>query len=215
MTSITTQTRPNIDPEVFREVYEKRMELYVKPERKPLIQNLVANQVASIKIINSILETIKSVDGISSFCTKPDISCRPRYNMEGGGIIYRTKDGYPHSVLTNSGIIRFGGGSGSLKDWKVLHDRITSMFGLIKIKSVISGIMGVNYTIDWFNITRSEFGNDLLNLSLTSDNIDHITPFKTRQEFISDLESKVIEAGTLVQVSDLVHSFAFRFNKSV
>jgi hypothetical protein len=223
MAAYIDNTRIQVNPEVFRNVYEKRMELHVTPERVPLIENLVANQIAGVKIINAILKIVKTVEGLDCHMKKPDLMCFPRYKMEGGGIIYRTRDGIPNSVLTKCGIIQFtsGWGGASDKNMKTLHDKLTAIFGLKKIKTVVSGLFGVNYTTEWFNITTvdfdddTQFDNDVLNLSLTSDNIDHITLFNTRQEFVSDLERKVVDAGTLAEVSDLVAPFSFNFNRHV
>ena len=94
----------------FEEVYTGRMEKYVEPSRRPLIQSLVADQIAAIRVITKILEVIESTDNIDCYMKKPDISCSPRCIMEGGGIIYKTRDNIPHSVVTNSGIINFTSG---------------------------------------------------------------------------------------------------------
>ena len=72
-------------------------------------------------------------------------------------------------------------------------------------------MLRVDYTYDWYNIT-TDFGDERLNLDLTIDNFNYT---KTRQEIISDQERKVVEAGALVEVWELVSPFAFQFNKRV
>jgi hypothetical protein len=197
----------------FEEVYTGRMEKYVDPSRRPLIKSLVADQIAAIRVITKILEVIESTDDIDCYMKKPDTSCSPRCIMEGGGIIYKTRDNIPHSVVTNSGIINFTRGfyytNNSLK---VLHEKLTMIFSLKKFHTTLSGIFGVTYTYDWYNITRTDFGNERLNLGLT---IDNFTYTKTRQEIISDQERKAVEAGALIEVWGLVSPFVFQFNKRV
>ena len=202
-----------VDPSVFKAVYEGRMEKYVDPSRQKLIKSLVADQVASIRVITKILEVIKVTDGFDCYMKKPDISCSPRCNIEGGGIIYKTRDNIPHSVVTNSGIINFTCGFYYTFDsLKVLHEELTKIFSLKKFHTTFSGCFGVDYTYDWYNITTTDFGDERLNLNLTIDNFNYT---KTRQEIISDQERKVVEAGALVEVWELVSPFAFQFNKRV
>ena len=197
----------------FEEVYTGRMEKYVDPSRRPLIKSLVADQIAGIRVITKILEVIESTDDFDCFMKKPDISCSPRCIMEGGGIIYKTRNNIPHSVVTNSGIINFTSGFYYKNDsLKVLHEKLTTIFSLKKFHTTLSGIFGVTYTYDWYNITSTDFGNERLNLDLT---IDNFTYTKTRQEIISDQERKAVEAGVLIEVWEFVSPFAFQFNKRV
>ena len=218
LTNTNTNTNSNknttlVYPAKFKKVYKARMDKYVDPSRRDLIRSLVADQVASIRVMNGILNVIKFTDDFDCFMYKPDISCYPRCNIDGGGIIYKTRDNVPNSVITNSGIIKFTSGFYyTLDSLKVLHENLTSMFSLKKIYTTNSEIFGVNYTYDWYNITTTDFGDDRLNLDLTIDDYNHVN---TRQEIISDQERKVVEAGALVEVWDLVSPFAFQFNKSV
>jgi hypothetical protein len=197
----------------FEEVYAGRMEKYVEPSRQPLIESLVADQIAGIRVITKILEVMESTDDIDCYMKKPDISCSPRCIMEGGGIIYKTRDNIPHSVVTNSGIINFTRGFHYTNNaLKVLHEKLTTIFSLNKFHTTFSGNFGVTYTYDWYNITRTDFGNERLNFDLT---IDNFTYTKTRQEIISDQERKAVEAGALIEVGGLISPFAFQFNKKV
>ena len=197
----------------FEEVYTGRMEKYVEPSRRPLIKSLVADQIAAIRVITKILEVIESTDGIDCYMKKPDISCSPRCIMEDGGIIYKTRNNIPHSVVTNSGIINFTSGFYYKKDsLKVLHEKLTMIFSLKKFHTSTSELFDVTYTYDWYNIRSTDFGEERLNLDLT---IDHINYFEIGQNIISNKERKVVEAGALIEIWDLVSPFAFQFNKSV
>lgn len=197
----------------FEKVYAGRMEKYVEPSRRKLIKSLVADQIAAIKVMNKILETIDSTDGIECYMKKPDINCTPRCNIQGGGIIYKTRDNLPNCLITNSGIIRFNSGFHiTIDSLKVLHEKLTTIFSLKKFHTSTSELFDVTYTYDWYNIRSTDFGEERLNLDLT---IDHINYFEIEQKIISNKERKVVEAGALIEIWDLVSPFAFQFNKSV
>ena len=119
-----------VDPSVFKAVYEGRMEKYVDPSRQKLIKSLVAEQIASIRVITKILEVIEVTDDFDCYMKKPDISCSPRCDIEGGGIIYKTRDNIPHSVVTNSNNKLYLWVYFTDNSLKVLHEELTKIFSL-------------------------------------------------------------------------------------
>ena len=197
--------------DIFKEVFDQRM-AKIDPVRHYFIESLVANQIASIKIINIILKTIKSINNLDYDVKKPHISVCPECNINGGGIIYMTKNNMPYSVITNSGTIRFSGAFMGGYSFTDLHKILTSMFSLEKIHTETCELFEDNYTFDFYNITKTDFDNDCLNLDLT---IDDYTLIIGPQNVISKEEKKVVAAGALAEIWELVSPWDFQFHKSV